>query len=139
MNIYKLLLIIFGIVLLFIISAFIATQDAYGQDVEGKVKTVYDLNGRPVNQSQDAKGLHRVSGSIKLTSGVATVLLNTNINDGRQDISFISANTYRGNVWVADTSNANTYKIYPQSGTKFLILSSDATDTNTVNYWVEGE
>lgn len=123
----------------YLLSCLIAMSQANANDVEGKVKTVYDSNGRPVNQGQDSKGLHRVTGTIKLVAGVASVTLNTNINEGRQDISFISASTYRGQVWMSDTTNANTYGIYPQSGIQFIILSSDAADTNTVNYWVEGE
>ncbi len=132
MSLFEKILISLALLLLSV-GAF--TQD----DTEGKVKTVYDINGRPVNQSQDAKGLHRVSGTVKLVAGLSTVTLNTNISNGRQDISFISESTYRGQVWVSDTSNSNIYGIYPQSGTQFIIVSSDAADTNTVNYWVEGE
>jgi hypothetical protein len=126
------------LVYLLVVLAIIISQPK-ADDTEGKVKTVYDITGRPVNQGQDSKGIHRITGQVELVLGVAVVNLNTNISNGRQDVSFISENTYSGRVWVSDTSNTNTYAIYPQSGTQFIILSSSATDTNTVNYWIEGE
>jgi len=139
MTFKRIIAIIIGLFLIYIFANLISLQNAKGDDIEGKVKTVYDINGRPINQSQDAKGFHRVTGSVKLVDGKATITLNTNIAEGRQDISFINKYTYWGRVSVSDTSNTNTYEVYPQSGTQFIILSSSSTDTNTVNYLVEGE
>ena len=80
--------------------------------VEKKVKTVYDHNGRPINQGQDRKGWHRVGGSVTLSSGRAIVTLNTSAAEGRQDVGFISDSTYAGTAWSLDTNNGKTYKIY---------------------------
>ena len=107
--------------------------------VEKRVKTVYDSNGRPVNQAMDAKGWHQVAGSVTLASGKATVALNTSTANGRQDVSFRSNKTYRGSAWSLDTSNTYTYRVYPLTGSSFLIRSSDTGDTATVYYRVEGE
>lgn len=107
--------------------------------VKGQIKTNYDINGRPVNQAQNAKGFHRVIGSTKLSGGVDTVTLNTSMSDGRQDVSFISSGTYHGLAWSLSASNDSTYKVIPLSGTKFIIKSSGGTDTATVKYIVSGE
>ena len=90
MTFKRIIAIIIGLFLIYIFANLISLQNAKGDDIEGKVKTVYDINGRPVNQSQDAKGFHRVTGSVKLVDGKATITLNTNIAEGRQDISFIN-------------------------------------------------
>jgi len=124
-----------------IIIAMIIASNGYSTDnnVEGRVKTVYDINGRPVNQSQDSKGWHRVSGTATLSSGVANIQLNTSTANGKQDISFMSENTYSGTAWSLDTSNTNTYRVYPVNGSSFLIKSSSGTDSATVGFKVEGE
>lgn len=107
--------------------------------VKRQVRTVYDINGRVVNQAQDAKGFHRVSGSTKLVAGVDTVTLNSGTVNGKQDISFTGAGTYWGRAWSLTPTNDSTYKVVPISGTQFLIKSSGGTDTATVNFVVEGE
>lgn len=105
----------------------------------GEIKTVFDANGRPINQSQSAKGFHRVSGTIKLSRGRALITLNTRTIDGRQDVSFISSLTYKGVVTITDTVNNKTYRVYPQNGRQAIIMSSDTSDTATVGYTLEGE
>ncbi len=109
--------------------------------VEGRVKTVYDIGtGRPVNQSEHAKGYHRAVREIKLGgSGYDTITVNSSISDGRQDLSFIDHTTYFGRVWSLDADNESSYRIIPISGTQFIIISSDSTDTGTVRVMVEGE
>ncbi len=110
------------------------------QLVKRQIKTRYDINGRAVNQSQDAKGHHRVVGSCTLSSGVDTVSLNTSTADGKNDISFISSSTFSGRVWSANLANrSKTYSIMPLSGTKFVVVSSDTSDTAAVQFVVEGE
>ena len=108
--------------------------------VKRQIKTRYDINGRPVNQSQDAKGFHRIVGSCTLSSGVDTISLNTSTADGRNDISFISSSTFSGTVWSANIANrSKTYSIMPLSGTRFVVVSSDTGDTAAVQFVVEGE
>lgn len=108
-------------------------------EIEGRVKTQYDANGRPVNQSEEAKGLHYVTGSATLSSGRATININTSIADGKQDVSFISASTYRGSAWSTDTSNVNVYKVVPLKGTQCLIMSDSTSDNSTVYFRLVGE
>lgn len=108
-------------------------------DVEQRVKTVYNSTGRPANQSQDAKGLHYVADNVQLSSGSVIVTLNSSTADGRQDISFISAFTYGGIAWNPDTSIDFTYRVIPLTGLRFKIQSSDNGDTSWVYYRVEGE
>lgn len=108
-------------------------------DTEQRVKTIYDADGRPVNQAIDSKGWHQVTGQVKLASGRSTVTLNTSTADGKQDVSFRDSSTYRGSAWSLDTSNAYTYRVIPLSGARFQIRSSEPTDTATVRYRVEGE
>ena len=120
--------------------SFVVKAQTPSQVVKGEIKTVYDVTtGRPVNQSQDAKGYHWGIGTVKLVTGRASVSINTSTADEAQDMSFISASTYRGSVWSSDTSNAFTYTVRPIDGQQFLIVSSSGTDTSTVNYFVEGE
>ena len=107
-------------------------------ETEGRVKTVYGINGRPVNQSQDAKGFHRVQGSAKLVNGVDTIDLNTSTADGGHDISFLGDSTYFG-LARAVVVNGHSYTIVPISGTRFVVVSSDTTDTATVRFRLEGE
>ena len=105
----------------------------------GKVKTIYTVKGRPTQRSQFGKGWHQIADSWKLVAGRAIVSLNTSTSQNRQDVSFLSKETYRGTAFSLDTLNSRTYKIIPLSGAQFLIMSSDSTDTATVNFLVEGE
>lgn len=107
--------------------------------VKGQIKTNYDITGRPVNQAEDAKGRHRVLGSATLVNGVDTISLNTSTQNGRQDVSFIDNSTYFGQAWIVGGNGGKTYEIRAIAGNKFVIVSSDTTDTNTVNFQVEGE
>jgi hypothetical protein len=122
-----------------ILFLIIGVRMSKADETEGKVKTVYDITGRPVNQDQDAKGYHRISGTLKLVAGLASTSLNTNINDGRQDVSFINETTYHGQAWSLDSLNTNSYTVYPMSGIVFIIKSSNGADTATVQFMVEGE
>lgn len=107
--------------------------------VEKKIKTTYDEYGRPVNQGQDRKGQHRVTGSTNLSSGKATISVNTSTAEGKQDVSFLSSATYRGVAWSLDTTNTNRYWVVPLTGKTFMVKSSDTTDTVTVHWKLEGE
>jgi hypothetical protein len=107
---------------------------------EKKVKTTYGADGRPINQSQYAKGWHRVFGEMKFSgNGVDTVELNTSINNGKQDVSFVSEKTFTGRAWSLDGDNGNSYRVRPIGGNKVEIISSDSTDTNSIQYILEGE
>jgi len=108
------------------------------EQIEGRVKTVYGIDGRPVNQSQNAKGYHRVQGNAKLQNGVDTIDLNTSTGDGGQDVTFIGDSTYFG-MARAVLVNGHTYTIVPISGKRFVVVSSDTTDTATVRFRLEGE
>lgn len=109
-------------------------------DVKREILTVYDTTGRVINQLRDAKGWHKISGTVTLTSGVDTVNINISKVNGRQDLSFTSASTYSGRAWSTDIANrAKGYTILPLSGTQFVVVSSDNTDTATINFVVEGE
>ena len=103
-------------------------------------KTVYGTNGRVVNQRQDAPGLHQIAGSVTLTGGVDTVFVNKFVSDGRKDIRFTNSSSYRGIVTPRTTGvAAKNYKIIPIDGQRFVVQSSDNTDTATVDFSVEGE
>jgi hypothetical protein len=116
------------------------TEDRKNTDTKREILTVYDTAGRVVNQAQDSKGWHRVSGTVKLVAGVDTVTINTSKANGRQDSSFKSASTYYGRGQSSDIANrAKVYSILPLSGTRFVVVSSDDTDTATINFVVEGE
>lgn len=106
-------------------------------DPDGKIKTVYSTSGRPVNQSEQAKGWHRVSDSVQLSAGQTTVTLNTSTENGAYDVSFLNFGTYHGQAHSSDTSK--TYRVIPLTGSQFLIKSSDGSDTATVYFTVEGE
>lgn len=113
------------------------TQDA---KIEGRVKTRFGIDGRPVNQKENAKGLHRVVGSTKLIDGVATITLNSDASDGKQDVTFIDSLTYSGKAWTRLLSNrAKNYTIIPLTGKTFQVVSSDVSDTSTIHFEVEGE
>jgi hypothetical protein len=143
--IYSYPFLIFLIVLFVGCLCLLGVQIAAQQDsvrtleIEGRVKTVYGTDGRPVNQSQDAKGFHRVTGSVKLASGRAILSFNSSTENGKQDVSFISASTYIGKLSVTDTTNSYTYYFYPLSGKQAMIKSSSGTDTTTVHFIVERE
>jgi len=107
--------------------------------IEGKVKTVFGSDGRPINQSQEAKGYHRISGEIKMVNGRDTIELNSSANDGRNDVTFIGIKTYTGSAWSLVASNTKSYRLIPLAGNKFEIISTDSLDTATVQYMVEGE
>lgn len=109
------------------------------EDVERKLTTAYDIDGRPFNQSQDNPGLHTIFGTAKLSSGVDTVTLNTSVSDGRQNISFLGDSTYSGVVIPITAADTDRYWIVPLSGNQFIIKSSDAADTSTVRFKVEGQ
>lgn len=106
---------------------------------KGEILTTYDADGTPVNQGIERKGYHRVTGQKTLINGRATVHMNTSIEGGRRDVSFLSASSYRGYAWSTDTTNSNTYIVYPLTGRMAQIRSSDSTDTATINYALEGE
>ena len=93
------------------IALILLCSTLFAQDAEKKVKTNYDINGNPVNQSQDSKGLHRVVGLVKLVGGKAAVFLNSSTAEGRQDISFIADSTYNGIAWSLDTLSFYNYRI----------------------------
>jgi hypothetical protein len=136
-----------------IVILFLLTSVCYGQapvkdtaknadpvtETERRVKTRYDAFGRPVNQGQNTKGFHQVIGTTKLVSGGATINLNTSTASGKQDVSFISKNTFRGTAYSLDSANANTYRVIPKSAAQAIIVSSDPADTATVHYVLEGE
>ena len=123
-----------------IFSPLVYAQDSVRTlEVEGRVKTVYGTDGRPVNQSQDAKGFHPVTGNVKLASGRAILSFNSSTENGKQDVSFKGATTYSGRVFTTDTTNSYTYYFYPLSGKQAMIKSSSGTDTTTVHFIVEGE
>ena len=107
--------------------------------VEKKIKTTYDQYGRPKNQGEVRKGQHRVTGSVALSSGKATITVNTSTVEGRQVVGFIDSTTYRGVSWSLDTTNTNRYWIVPLSGNKFMVISSDITDSANIQWKVEGE
>jgi hypothetical protein len=109
------------------------------KEVEGRIKTVYGMDGRPINQSQYAKGYHRVFGETKLVNGIDTLTINSSTEDGLQDVTFIGQSTYHGRVWSLSESNTKSYRIIPIDGKRFIIKSSDTTDTATINFQVEGE
>lgn len=130
------------ILALMVLSAcvFADSTDVKVQQSEGKTKTRYDINGRPVNQGLNVKGFHRVVGSVRLSSGTATVNLNTSTDGGKQDISFTSATTYSGRAWTLSISDrSKVYSVKPINGKKFSVVSSDTADATTVHFEVEGE
>ncbi len=107
---------------------------------EQKIKTRYSISGDVVNQAQNAKGYHRVTGTATLANGVDTVVLNASVSNGRQDVSFLADSTYFGTAWPLSISHrSKRYSVLPLSGTRFVVVSSDSTDTATVRFQVEGE
>lgn len=108
-------------------------------EIIGKIKTVYDVGGRPVNQSVQSRGYHRVTDKAVLKNGIDTIEINTSTADGRQNIGFIGDSTYSGRAWSLNPGNQNHYWLVPIGGNKFIIMSSDSTDNSTVRFQVEGE
>ena len=108
--------------------------------LDNHLRTSYGTDGLPVNRGAVAKGFHRVVGETKLVNGVDTVSLNTSIQNGKQDISFTDVASYSGRAWSMDLANrSKVYSILPLTGSKFVVVSSSATDTVTVKYVLEGE
>jgi len=107
--------------------------------LERGLTTAYDETGRPLFQSQDNRGWHRVIGTATMVSGRDTVALNTSFADGRQDISYHSGSSYGGFAWSTSESNTATYRVIPLSGKSVLILSSSGSDTATVKFLIEGQ
>lgn len=128
-----------SLIVILMLGSMIGLSVSADKDTERRIKTAYNSGGRPVNQSLDAKGWHRVVGSVTLSSGRAIVTLNTSTEDGKQDVSFKNDSTYRITAWSLDTTNTNTYRGYPLSGSRFLVKSSDGGDNSVVNYSAEGE
>ena len=114
-------------------------ETAQEKRILGKIRTIYTTQGRPTQNTPSAKGWHQISDSQKLTAGKARVTVNTSTANGRQDVSFLSKTSYRGTAFSLDTLNGKSYRLIPLSGTEFVIISSDSTDTSTVLFLVEGE
>ncbi len=134
-----------GLFLGFFLTMFVIAQNipdprAIALEMKREILTVYNSTGRVVNQYEDAKGFHRISGLAKLVAGVDTINLNTNVTNGLQDLSFRADSTYNGLAWSSVIGNrAKTYSILPVNGTQFIVISSDATDTATIRWQVAGE
>lgn len=110
------------------------------QEAKEEILTVYDITGQPIFQSQDNPGWHRVMDSVTLSSGLATVTLNTSTANGGQDVSFISSFSYHGHAWALNLNYlGNAYTVWPRTDSKFQVRSSDANDSSTVYYLVEGQ
>ena len=104
-----------------------------------QVQAIRDaVTGLPKGQIQVTRAYHKADGTAKLVEGRITVSLNTAIGEGKQDMSFTDADSYKVSVWPLDTTNSNTYVTQIVSGRQFFIKSSSATDTFTVAYRVEG-
>lgn len=115
---------------------------AFSQQVtttEKKIRTIYDTDGRPLYSSERNKGWHIVQGDVTLSSGKATVNLNTSTANAKIDVSFLADSTYAGRAWSLDTLNINNYRIVPLSGTRFQVISDSANDATRVYYSVEGQ
>lgn len=108
-------------------------------DIKRPLLTTYDTDGHPLFRSQVAKGWHRVSGEVTLSSGKASVTFNNSPLMGKQNVSFQDSSSYRGHAWSLDTTNTNTYRLYPVSGVRCIILSSDGADAGTVRFLAEGD
>lgn len=108
-------------------------------ETEKKIRTIYDTDGRPLYSSQNNKGWHIVQGSATLSSGKATVTLNTSTDNAKIDVSFLADSTYNGRAWSLDTLNINNYWVVPLSATRFMIISDSVSDNSLVKYSVEGQ
>ncbi len=109
------------------------------RQLKGQMQTIYDaVTGNPKYQAQSTRAHHKADGSAKMVRGRSVVVLNTSIGQARQDMSFSNEDSYRATVWTNDTTNTFTYVTVNLSGKKFIVKSSDADDTSTVFYRVEG-
>ena len=116
--------------------------DKNSENTKGEIKTRYDLNGRPVNQGLERKGMHSVVGTATLASGTVTLKLNTSTQRGKQDVSFIDSSTYTGKAWTLYPGDTAVYKMLAVSGTEFIIKvirGSEWSDTARVYFQLEGE
>ncbi|MCH8964065.1 MAG: hypothetical protein IIB58_03810, partial [Planctomycetes bacterium] len=122
-------------------SSYIKKEVKRGTErLDKRLRTLYTSAGLPINRGFEAKGYHRVTGSVTLVAGVDTVTLNTIVGGGKHDISFTDSTSYWGRAWgSALADRANSYSILPLSGTKFVVVSSDATDVAKVQFSVEGD
>ncbi len=108
--------------------------------LDHKIRTIYGVGGLPFNRGIGAKGFHRVTGVCKLVAGVDTVTLNTLIDGGKNDVSFTDSSTFHGRAWSMDLGNrGRIYSILPLTSTKFVVVSSDNTDTATILFSLEGD
>lgn len=112
-------------------------EEESARRVEQKIRTIYGTDGHPYSQSERNKGLHQVWGTGKMSNGIDTIEINTSPRDGRQDVSFEGEAAYFGTV-RAFIVNGNTYTVIPIDGEKFVIQSSDTTDTASVRFKLEG-
>ena len=102
-------------------------------------RTTYNASdGRPI-QGQNNQGYHRARGSATLSSGEVIFELSTSVGGGRNDMSFLSVESYSGRAWSLDTSNGNTYTVTPLDRNRILIKSSSGADNSTVQFIVEGD
>ncbi len=106
---------------------------------EKKVKTIYDIQGRPTYSMQDSKGNHVIQDSVTVINGRALVELNSAITDDRQDVSFKKSFTYSGTAWVTDSSDTARYWVVPLTGKYCQVRSSNTGDTIIVYFRLEGE
>lgn len=122
-------------------SAYVEKRIQKGTSLlDKKLRTLYKSNGLPINRGFEGKGYHRVTGSVTLVLGVDTVTLNTDVGDGKSDVSFTDSTSYWGRAWGSTLADrGNSYSILPLSGTKFVVVSSDATDVAKVLFSVEGD
>lgn len=128
-----------GIALVLLVMINLLAEEKSG---EKAVRTIYNADGR-VNHvlSLESKGWHPVRGQATLSGGEVTVTLNSGTADGAFDVTYMSDSTYHGVARAVDgtTHAGKTYTVTPISGSQFKITSSDAGDTATVTYLLQGE
>lgn len=110
--------------------------------LQQRLNSKYATDGSVFNEgsTQDAGfSGHGIQGICKLVNGVDTITLNTNTTSGLANIEYKSDSTYSGVAFPLVSGTGNTYQIIPIAGNKFIIESSDNTDTATVRFSVEGE
>lgn len=110
--------------------------------IQQRLNSKYASDGSVFNEgaTQDAgfRG-HGVQGFCKLVNGIDTVTLNTDTSPGLANIEYKSDSTYSGVAFPLVSGTGNTYHVIPIAGNKFIVESSDNTDTATVRFSVEGE
>ena len=110
--------------------------------IKQRLNSRYAISGAVFEEgsTQDAgfRG-HDVQGECKLVAGVDTVIVNTNTSPGFANMEYKSKDTYSGYAFPLISGSGNTYQVIPISGSKFIVESSDNTDTATVRFLVEGE